>query len=49
LKTALKELLDELKTLKTIEVDGTEYTIEFWLGGDLKFLALVLGKYLFQN
>ena len=44
LKIALKEIIDELKLLKTIEIDGREYTIEFWLGGDLKFLALVLGK-----
>jgi hypothetical protein len=49
LKTALQELLDELKVLKTIEIDGIEYTIEFWLGGDLKFLALVLGKHRFKK
>ncbi len=44
LKIALTEVLDELKLLKKIVVDGIEYKIEFWLGGDLKFLALILGK-----
>jgi len=45
LKIALKEIINELKLLKTIEIDGIEYTIESWLGGDLRFLALVLGRY----
>ena len=44
LKIALTEVIDELKLLKEIVVDGIEYKIEFWLGGDLKFLALILGK-----
>ena len=43
-KISLKETLDELKVMKTIEVDGTEYSLEFYLGGDLKFIAIVLGK-----
>ncbi len=29
MKIALKEIIDELKLLKTIEIDGREYTIEF--------------------
>ncbi len=49
LKIALKEILEELTLLKTIEIDGREYTIEFWLGGDLKFLALVLGMPLLSS
>ncbi len=28
----------------TVEVDGTSYEIEYFLGGDWKFLALVTGK-----
>jgi len=45
LKTALKEIVDELKVLKTIKIDGKMYTIELYLGGDLKFLALILGMF----
>ena len=44
LKIALQEIIEEMKLLKTIEINGKKYAIEFWLGGDLKFLALVLGK-----
>ena len=36
----LKEVLDEIKDTKNIMVDETEYTIEWFLGADLKFLAL---------
>ena len=31
------------KTSKHIVIDGTEYTIEWFLGADLKFLALCTG------
>jgi len=43
LKEALRELSELLSALKEINVDGTIYKIEWWLGGDLKFLLLVLG------
>ena len=36
----LKEVLDEIKVTNNIMVDETEYTIEWFLGADLKFLAL---------
>ncbi len=44
IKTALKEILESLATFDSMNIDGVDYKIEFWLGGDLKFLALVLGK-----
>ena len=44
IKIALKEILDELKDMTTINVDGIENSLEFYLGGDLKFIAIVLGK-----
>jgi len=45
IKESLAEILDILSELKKINIDANEYDIEFWLGGDLKFLALVLGLY----
>ena len=32
-----------MKHLKSINVDGKQFTLEFYLGGDWKFLALVTG------
>ncbi len=43
LKIALKELSEKLSELKEIQLDGIRYKIEFWLGGDLKFISLVTG------
>ena len=43
LKIALKELAEKLSELKEIELDGIIYQIEFFLGGDLKFIAIVIG------
>lgn len=45
LKTALEELVVLLSAMEKITICGKEYKIEFWLGGDLKFLALVLGMH----
>jgi hypothetical protein len=46
LQIALRELIEELSLIEAIQVDDIEYHIIFWLGGDLKFLALALGNYL---
>ncbi len=43
LKEALKELSEKLFALKELNIDGVMYKIEWWLGGDLKFLLLVFG------
>ena len=39
----LKEVTDEIKDIKNTVIDGNEYTIEWFLGGDLKFLVLCTG------
>ena len=44
LKIALKELVILLSEIDTIMSDGFLFKVKFWLGGDLKFLASVLGK-----
>ena len=49
LKISLTELNEALSLLQTITLDGKEYKIEYWLGGDLKFLALVLGMNKFDQ
>ena len=43
LKLALKDLIAEITTLTSIIVDDKTYTINYYLGGDWKFLALVTG------
>jgi len=43
LSKALEEIQDEIEQLTTIKVDDEEYRIEFFLGTDWKFLALVVG------
>jgi hypothetical protein len=45
LKEALKELVALIKSTKEIDIDGEKYKIEYWLGGDMKFLLLVLGNF----
>jgi hypothetical protein len=45
LKSALKDLLVLIKNCQEVEIDGVKYKIEYWLGGDMKFLLLVLGNY----
>ncbi len=45
IKIALKEICDELKDLESIEIDEQKFKLEFYLGGDLKFIALVLGNF----
>lgn len=43
LKVSLKELITSFEKLKKIQFEDKTYKIEYFLGGDLKFLALALG------
>jgi hypothetical protein len=43
IEEAVAELEEEMKNLTDIEINGQKYFIEQYLGGDLKFLALVTG------
>ncbi len=45
LHIALKEIIEKLSSLKATRLNGIDHNIIFWLGGDLKFLALALGMY----
>ena len=36
-------VMDEIKDIKNMVIDGMEYTIEWFLDRDLKFLALCTG------
>ena len=44
LQRALADIISEVETLNSISVDGTSFGIEYFLGGDWKFLAVVTGK-----
>ena len=43
LKIALKEILVNLKTFKQVVVNGKSFEIDWYLGGDMKFVCIVLG------
>ena len=43
LAESLQDVVDEVSSLQTVTVDGTEFDIEVYLGADLKFLAIVTG------
>ena len=43
LKIELRDIVNEVNTLKNITVDDVSYKIEWFLGDDWKFLALVTG------
>lgn len=43
IKISMKELCESFKALKKLKSENKTYDIEYYLGGDLKFLALVLG------
>ena len=43
LKRALEDVISEVEKLTVIEIDGINYSIQYYLGGDWKFLALVTG------
>ena len=40
---ALQDIIMEANNLNNITINGIEYNIEYFLGGDMKFLALVCG------
>ena len=43
LKISLSDLVEEVKCLSSIMIKGVTFPIEFYLGGDLKFLAIICG------
>ncbi len=43
IKNSLSDLLEKLSSIHQLEVDGVSYNIEYWLGGDLKFISIILG------
>ena len=43
MKSALPELISKICETKSVVVADTEYTLELFLGGDLKFLDQVMG------
>ena len=45
LKSALKDIISEVEQLQMITIDETVWHIEYYLGGDWKFLAIVTGVY----
>jgi len=40
---ALEDIITEAKNLTIIAIDGIDYNIEYYLRGDMKFLAIVCG------
>ena len=44
LQSALKDIIKEVDTLNMIKVKDTVFSIEYFLGGDWKFLAIVTGE-----
>ena len=43
IRDSLSDLIEEMRILKSVEVNGVEYELEYFLGGDWKFLACVCG------
>lgn len=43
LKPALQNIIEDVQSLKSLSINGAIYTIEYYLGGDWKFLAMVTG------
>jgi len=39
----LEDIISEAESCNAILIDGKQYNIEFYLGGDLKFLAISCG------
>lgn len=44
LKSALEDIINEVGELQTITLNGTVWKINYYLGGDWKFLAIVTGR-----
>ena len=45
LKDALADIIAEVSRLDFITVNGEQYKVEYYMGGDWKFLAIVTGMY----
>ena len=43
LSGAVKDLSNEIQSIQTITIDGHQFKIEFFLGADMKYLAICLG------
>ena len=43
IKNGLADIRKEVEDLKTVEHNGMQFTVTYYLGGDLKFLAIVTG------
>jgi len=41
---AMQDIITEAKELKEITINGKSYNLEYYLGGDMKFLDLVCGS-----
>ena len=44
MKNALGDVIDEVERLKSVTVNGQNYNVKSYLGGDWKFLAMATGK-----
>ena len=44
LRNSLQDIIAEVERLTAIELDTTKYSVQYYLGGDWKFLALVTGE-----
>ncbi len=42
-KKSLDSLLKQIEVLNELEIDGTTYSLRYYLGGDWKFMAIMLG------
>jgi len=43
LAESLQDIVNEVNSLKVVTVDDIDFTIELFLGADLKFLATIVG------
>ena len=43
LKGSLKEILDQIKKIESIDINGKIFKIKRFFAGDLKFLATIFG------
>ena len=43
LSLGLQDIRNEAEYLQVLDVGGKKYNIQFYLGGDMKFLAVVCG------
>ena len=49
LKSALMDIIQEVSSLQFITVCGQQYSVEYYMGGDWKFLATVTGECDYNN